>query len=80
MISNTQLDDIRDALMDEWEHSAFFIWHREYKDYEDGNIQCPYVGKKVIVVEFRGHPTLHDGPKVGWLPFMYKGVPIKLWK
>ena len=79
MIGNQQLDEVRWALIDNWSYGAFYIWHRDYKDYDDVN--CPYKNKKVIVVQFKSKTNINpSGCKFGFIPFVYQGVPIKLWK
>ena len=79
MISNHQLDEVRLALIDNWNHGAFYIWHRDYKDYDE--TQCPYKNKKVIVVQFKSKTNMNStGSKSGFIPFIYQGVPLKLWK
>lgn len=74
-MTNSELDEVRVSLINNWTHHCFYVWHREFKD----SIETPYVGKKVIVISTREAWKFQGTPRFAYAPFIHNGVPIILY-
>lgn len=74
------LDEARKDFKNTWDCSGLIVWHRDFKDQKYGFSTKEFVNKYVIVVELQNSDYIYLKNKANYFPFIYKGVPIKLWK
>lgn len=73
---DSELDLIREKYIEEWDHAAYHVWHREYKDY--GLVDTIYKNEEVIVISPKESWLFQKYPKSFYVPFIYLNVLIKL--